>query len=56
MGRISVVSKKEVLYLFPFGLAAFLWGTLFIDRKNPKNAQNTINKEAKAIIEKKVRY
>lgn len=55
MGRSTVVAKKEVLYMFPFGTACWLWGTLFIDRQNRDSAKNVINKEAKAITEKQVR-
>lgn len=55
MGRSTVVAKKEVLYMFPFGLACWLWGTLFIDRQNRDSAKSVINKEAKAINEKQVR-
>lgn len=55
IGRATQVAKKEILYLFPFGFAAWLWGTLFINRQNHTAATNTINSESKAINEKKVR-
>lgn len=55
IGRATQVAKKEVLLWFPFGLACWLWGTLFIDRQNKSSAQDTINKESKAINEKKVK-
>ncbi|XP_055546876.1 1-acyl-sn-glycerol-3-phosphate acyltransferase alpha-like [Wyeomyia smithii] len=55
IGRATVVAKREVLYLFPFGTASWLWGTLFIDRKNQKEAKTTINKETKAINEKQAK-
>ncbi|XP_050099896.1 1-acyl-sn-glycerol-3-phosphate acyltransferase alpha-like isoform X2 [Anopheles aquasalis] len=55
MGRSTVVAKKEVLYMFPFGMASWLWGTLFIDRQNRDSARNAINKEAKAITEKQAK-
>ncbi|XP_035908976.1 1-acyl-sn-glycerol-3-phosphate acyltransferase alpha-like isoform X1 [Anopheles stephensi] len=55
MGRSTVVAKKEVLYMFPFGLACWLWGTLFIDRQNRDSAKSVINKEAKAINEKQAK-
>lgn len=53
IGRPTQVAKKEVFYWFPFGLACWLWGTLFIDREN-SSAQAAINKQTKAITEKKV--
>lgn len=55
IGRPTQVSKKEIFYLFPFGLACYLWGTLFINRQNKKSAQNAINRESKAINERKVK-
>lgn len=55
VGRATVVAKREVLYMFPFGLASWLWGTLFIDRKNRSSAKTAINKESKAINEKQAK-
>jgi lysophosphatidate acyltransferase len=55
IGRATQVAKKEIFYLFPFGTACYLWGTLFINRHNQKSAQIAINRESKAIAEKKVR-
>jgi len=54
MERCTVISKKEIFYLWPFGLASWLWGTIFIDRLNVKSAQNTINKTGETIRQKKV--
>ncbi|XP_055598222.1 1-acyl-sn-glycerol-3-phosphate acyltransferase alpha [Uranotaenia lowii] len=55
VGRATVVAKREVLYLFPFGSASWLWGTLFIDRQNQRSAKTAINKEATAINEKQAK-
>ncbi|XP_058453578.1 1-acyl-sn-glycerol-3-phosphate acyltransferase alpha-like isoform X2 [Malaya genurostris] len=55
IGRATVVAKREVLYMIPFGTASWLWGTLFIDRNNRKSAKNIINKESKAINEKQAK-
>lgn len=54
MDKCAVIAKKEIFYLWPFGLASWLWGTIFIDRMNVKNAQSTINKTGQAICQKKV--
>jgi lysophosphatidate acyltransferase len=56
IGRATQVAKKEVFYLFPFGLACYLWGTLFINRQNKAAARNAINRESKAINEIKVKF
>ncbi|CRK90938.1 CLUMA_CG004627, isoform A [Clunio marinus] len=53
IGRATQVAKKEIFYLFPFGLACYLWGTLFINRQNQTSARNVINRESKAINERK---
>lgn len=55
MERCAVIAKKEVFYLWPFGLACWLWGTIFIDRVNVGKAQNTINSAEDMIRNNKVR-
>lgn len=52
IGRATVVSKKEILYLPFFGFGAWLWGTLFIDRSRKKDSINTLMKESLAINER----
>jgi len=52
IGRATVVSKKEVLYLPFFGIGAWLWGTLFINRSRKTDSINSLQKEAKAIQER----
>lgn len=47
--RCTVISKKEVFYLWPFGLAAWLWGTIYINRVNVEQAQAAINSTADTI-------
>lgn len=54
MDRCTVISKKEIFYFWPFGLASWLWGTIFIDRLNVASAQSAINKTGHAISQKKV--
>jgi lysophosphatidate acyltransferase len=49
IGRATVVAKRELMYIFPFGLAIYLWGTIFIDRKKSSEARDTLNKEYDAI-------
>lgn len=49
MDNCTVISKKEVLYLGPFGLATWLWGTVFIDRKNTEESCRIINATAESI-------
>lgn len=56
MDKCTVVAKKELLYAWPFGLAAWLCGLIFIDRVHAKKAHNSMNEAANIIKEKKVTY
>lgn len=52
IGKGTVVSKKEILYLPFFGFGAWLWGTLFIDRSRKSDSINCLNKESRALKER----
>ncbi|XP_065357246.1 1-acyl-sn-glycerol-3-phosphate acyltransferase alpha [Calliphora vicina] len=52
IGRATVVSKREVLYLPFFGFGSWLWGTLFINRSRKSDSINALQKESKAINER----
>lgn len=54
MDKCTVVAKKELFYAWPFGLAAWLCGLIFIDRMNTDKARTTINRATILIKEKKV--
>ncbi|XP_051158690.1 1-acyl-sn-glycerol-3-phosphate acyltransferase beta-like isoform X2 [Leptopilina boulardi] len=47
--RCTVISKKEILYLGTFGLASWLWGTIFIDRVKGAETHSTVNSTAEII-------
>ncbi|KAK3087207.1 hypothetical protein FSP39_003101 [Pinctada imbricata] len=53
--RCTSLAKKELLYAGPFGPAAWLCGTIFIDRLNHEKARDTITKTARRIKENKVK-
>ena len=55
IGRATVVAKRELLYIFPFGPAAYLWGTLYINRSNHKQALNKLNHEVAEIQQKQAK-
>lgn len=49
-----VISKREVLWFSgPFGLGAWLCGTIWIDRLNPDAARNTMDQTTQLIKDKK---
>ncbi|XP_072936229.1 putative 1-acyl-sn-glycerol-3-phosphate acyltransferase acl-2 [Epargyreus clarus] len=52
MARCTVVSKRSLQYLVPFGTAAWMWGTVFIDR-GASSARSVLNKQSEAVKEHK---
>ncbi|XP_075986576.1 1-Acylglycerol-3-phosphate O-acyltransferase 2 [Anticarsia gemmatalis] len=52
MSRCTVVAKRSLQYLVPFGTATWLWGTVFIDR-GAQTARDALNKQVVAIKEQK---
>ncbi|XP_066259313.1 1-acyl-sn-glycerol-3-phosphate acyltransferase alpha [Euwallacea similis] len=54
MDNCTVISKKEIFYIQPFGLASWLWGTIFINRGS-KNAQDAVNETGAIIRQRKAR-
>jgi len=56
MKRCAAVAKKEILYVFPFGLAAWLCGTVFIDRKKGTDSRVKMSMTAEAIRTNKVKF
>ncbi|XP_012269768.1 1-acyl-sn-glycerol-3-phosphate acyltransferase alpha [Athalia rosae] len=55
MDKCTVVAKKEIFYAWPFGLAAWLSGLIFIDRMNSEKARLVINTATKHIIDQKIK-
>ena len=52
---VSLV-KNELKFAGPFGLAALLCGTVFVDRLNQEKALQTMKNTAKTIIERNVSF
>lgn len=52
MERCTVVSKRSLQYLVPFGTATWMWGTVFIDR-GAKSAKSVLNKQTEAVKKEK---
>lgn len=50
----TVLAKRELFYLWPFGLAAWLCGTIFIDRLNPGEAKSSVNRTGDIIRTRQV--
>jgi lysophosphatidate acyltransferase len=56
MGKCMPVSKKEVFYVWPFGLCAWLAGVVFIDRLNSSKAHDQLNHAARLLNTQKVNF
>nr|XP_002742028.2 PREDICTED: 1-acyl-sn-glycerol-3-phosphate acyltransferase alpha-like [Saccoglossus kowalevskii] len=51
--RCAMVAKKSLLYAGTFGIAAWLCGTIFVDRRNATNAKETTDNIVNIIKKKK---
>uniref|UniRef100_A0A1B6IBR7 1-acyl-sn-glycerol-3-phosphate acyltransferase n=1 Tax=Homalodisca liturata TaxID=320908 RepID=A0A1B6IBR7_9HEMI len=55
MRKCTVVAKKELFYAWPFGLAAWLCGLIFIDRLNSETSRQAINSSIDQLKKDKVK-
>lgn len=49
MRRCATVAKKELVFVFPFGLVAWLCGTVFIDRSKGAKSISKLSTTADSI-------
>lgn len=54
MGKCAAIARKEVFYVWPFGLAAWLAGVVFIDRVNGRVANKQLIETGELMNKKKV--
>jgi 1-acyl-sn-glycerol-3-phosphate acyltransferase len=54
MDKCAPVAKKELFYVWPFGLGAWLAGVVFIDRLNSKKANQQLAHASKLMKTHKV--
>lgn len=52
---MTVVAKKELLYIMPFGLCAYKCGLVFIDRYRVDKAKNTMNEAMERLKQNKIK-
>ncbi|XP_014214375.1 1-acyl-sn-glycerol-3-phosphate acyltransferase alpha [Copidosoma floridanum] len=55
MDKCTVVAKRELFYAWPFGLAAWLCGLIFIDRMNSEKARSVINTAVEHLKDNKTK-
>lgn len=49
MNKTTVVAKRELLYIWPFGVCAWLCGLIFIDRYATDKAKIAMNKAVEKL-------
>lgn len=52
--KVAAIARKEIFYVWPFGLAAYLAGVVFIDRNNSKDAYRQLKATSEIMIKNKV--
>ncbi|XP_050665442.1 1-acyl-sn-glycerol-3-phosphate acyltransferase alpha-like [Leptidea sinapis] len=53
--KIAAIARKELFYIWPFGLAAYLAGVVFIDRNNSKDAYEQLKVTSDVMIKNKTK-
>jgi len=53
--RVAAIAKQSLMYYGTFGLTAYLCGTVFVDRSNPKSAAEKINSVAQTLKKEKIK-
>ncbi|XP_030022642.1 1-acyl-sn-glycerol-3-phosphate acyltransferase alpha [Manduca sexta] len=53
--KISAIAKKELFYVWPFGLSAYLAGVVFIDRKDAKGAYKQLQMTSEVMMKNKTK-
>lgn len=52
--KLAAIAKKELFYIWPFGLSAYLAGVVFIDRSNAKVAYKQLKMTSDVMVKNKV--
>ncbi|KAH9639916.1 hypothetical protein HF086_002830 [Spodoptera exigua] len=52
--KVAAIARKEIFYVWPFGLAAYLAGVVFIDRNNSKDAYKQLKITSEVMIKNKM--
>ncbi|XP_053600958.1 1-acyl-sn-glycerol-3-phosphate acyltransferase alpha-like [Plodia interpunctella] len=53
--KVAAIARKEIFYVWPFGLAAYLAGVVFIDRNNSKDAYKQLKVTSEVMVKNKTK-
>ncbi|KAM3966688.1 1-acyl-sn-glycerol-3-phosphate acyltransferase beta-like [Aphomia sociella] len=53
--NLTAVAKKELFYVWPFGIAAYLAGVIFIDRSNARSAIKSLQASSRVMTQRKTK-
>ncbi|CAH0600617.1 unnamed protein product [Chrysodeixis includens] len=53
--KLAAIAKKELFYIWPFGLSAYLAGVVFIDRSNAKVAYKQLKTTSDVMVKNKTK-
>ncbi|XP_045512974.1 1-acyl-sn-glycerol-3-phosphate acyltransferase alpha-like [Pieris brassicae] len=53
--KVAAIARKELFYIWPFGLAAYLAGVVFIDRNSTKDAYKQLKITSDVMIKNKTK-
>ncbi|KAF9795286.1 hypothetical protein SFRURICE_004658, partial [Spodoptera frugiperda] len=53
--KLAAIAKKELFYIWPFGLSAYLAGVVFIDRSNAKGAYKQLKMTSEVMVKNKTK-
>nr|AGG55013.1 acyltransferase AGPAT5 [Heliothis subflexa] len=53
--KLAAIAKKELFYVWPFGLSAYLAGVVYIDRRNAKGAYKQLKITSEVMVKNKTK-
>ncbi|XP_038209077.1 1-acyl-sn-glycerol-3-phosphate acyltransferase alpha-like [Zerene cesonia] len=53
--KVAAIARKELFYIWPFGLAAYLAGVVFIDRNSTKDAYKQLKITSDVMVKNKTK-
>lgn len=55
MGKVTVIAKRELLYVGTFGIAAWLCGLIFINKKSRKESRDVMKEAVEGLKKENIK-